>query len=240
MAVDGAGIGRVGRQYSTFFSGFVVRIANTRFFSAPLSWRGDARAPPIATTQDSSAVLGARPRNARGIEPLRMWMWRRPRPPSPCRVVRVHRCRQISHSAGSFPTTRAWGGWYDISSLTELFCRSKNGLGRFGERLVGHGVEPPCRWALHLTLGLSVPFPELFFSSEGGYHLRASSGVLLMPSPPDDGWKASEFEPWRPKPDMSASQVRLRGERTCSIRVTAGRTGGEVPYPPTDGKDFPL
>ena len=144
-------------------------------------------APSIATTQDSSAVLGARPRNARGIEPLRMWMWRRPRPPPPCRVVRVHRCRQFSHSAGSFPTTRAWDGGYGISSLTELFCRSKNGLGRFGERLVGHGVEPPCRWALHLTLGLSVPFPELFFSSKGGYHLRASSGVLLMPSLPDDG-----------------------------------------------------
>lgn len=233
-------MGRVGRQNSTFLSGFVARIANARFFSAPLSWRGDARAPPIATTQDSSAVLGARPQNARGIEPLRMWMWRRPRPPPPCRVVRVHRCRQFSHSAGSFPTTRAWDGGYGISSLTELFCRSKNGLGRFGERLVGHGVEPPCRWALHLTLGLSVPFPELFFSSKGGYHLRASSGVLLMPSLPDDGWKASELEPWRPKPDMSASQVRLRGERTCSIRVTAGRTGGEVPYPPTDGKDFPL
>ena len=185
------------------------------FFSAPLSWRGDARAPPIATTQDSSAVLGARPvRNARGIEPSACrGCGGMTTATLSCRVVRVHRCRQISHSAGSFPTTRAWGGWYDISSLTELFCRSKNGLGRFGERLVGHGVELPCRWALHLTLGPPCPFRALFLF--GGWVSPPSKlrRVVDAQSPGrwNDGWEASELEPWQPKPDMSAPQVCLRG-----------------------------
>lgn len=56
--MDGAKTGRVGRQYSTFLIDSVARIANTRFFSAPLSWRAAQGPPPIATTQDSSAVLG--------------------------------------------------------------------------------------------------------------------------------------------------------------------------------------
>jgi hypothetical protein len=68
-----------------------------------------------------------------------------------------------------------------------IVSQVKEGVGAFGRRRVGHGVEPPCRRALHLTLGPSVPLPELFFSSKGGHHLRASSGVLLMPSLPDDG-----------------------------------------------------
>lgn len=86
--------------------------------------------------------------------------------------------------------------------------------------------------------------------------LRASPRALFL----FEGWASSPSKLQRvadaQSPRRRLEGIRIRtmatkaryeclsgppqGERTCSIRVTAGRMGGEVPYPPTDGKDFPL
>lgn len=208
MAVDGVGMGRVGRQYSTFLSDFVVRIANTRFFSAPLSWRGDARAPPIATTQDSSAVLGARPRNARGIEPLRARMRRRPR--SPILPARWYgrtaagglRIRQ-DHSRK--PVRGAEGTASPLSR--NCFAGQRRGWGVWETSgWPWGGTALSAGSASHA--GSLRASPRALFLFEGW----ASSPSKLQrvadaqsPRRWNDGWIASGFKPWQPRPDVSAS-----------------------------------
>lgn len=187
MAVDGTGMGRVGRQYSTFLSGFVVRIANTRFFSAPLSWRGDARAPPIATTQDFSAVLGV-PRGTPGeSSPSACGCGDDHGHPLPagwfgCTAAGRFRIRQ---DRSRQPVCGAEGTTSPLSR--NCFAGQRMGWDVWGDAWLAMGWN---RLVGGLCISLWVPpcpFPSSFFSSKGGYHLRASSGVLLMPSLPDDG-----------------------------------------------------
>lgn len=236
-------MGRVGRQYSTFLSGFVVRIANTRFFSAPLSWRGDARAPPIATTQDFSAVLGV-PRGTPGeSSPSACGCGDDHGHPLPagwfgCTAAGRFRIRQ---DRSRQPVCGAEGTTSPLSR--NCFAGQRMGWDVWGDAWLAMGWN---RLVGGLCISLWVPpcpFPSSFFLFEGWVSPPSKLRRVADAQSPrrwNDGWEASELEPWQPKPDMSAPQVCPLGERTCPIRVTAGRMGERYPTPPTDGKDFPL